>query len=171
MEKNKPKRFTNEFKAKVINEYLDGQGGRRFLAKKYGIRPSTIKYWLDTSDIDIKIAKLNGELEKLTKDIETLVKENTGTVKDQEIWKKKYAALENSYKNKVSSLDNLTLKKKEKALKRNRVDAFIELIRKGEILTEFDERIFNFVLDRAIVPKDKSITFIFLSGHEITIND
>ena len=43
MEKNKPKRFTNEFKAKVINEYLDGQGGRRFLAKKYGIRPSTIK--------------------------------------------------------------------------------------------------------------------------------
>ena len=142
-----------------------------FLQKKYGIRPSTVKYWLDTSDIDIKIAKLNGELEKLTKDIETLVKENTGTVKDQEIWKKKYAELENSYKNKVSSLDNLTLKKKEKALKRNRVDAFIELIRKGEILTEFDERIFNFVLDRAIVHKDKSITFIFLSGHEETIND
>lgn len=85
MEKNKPKRFTNEFKAKVINEYLEGKGGRRALAKKYGIRPSTIKYWLDTSDIDIKIAKLNGELEKLTKDIETLVKENTGTVKDQEI--------------------------------------------------------------------------------------
>ena len=24
MEKNKPKRFTNEFKAKVINEYLEG---------------------------------------------------------------------------------------------------------------------------------------------------
>ena len=34
----------------MINEYLDGQGGRRFLAKKYGIRPSTIKYWLDTRD-------------------------------------------------------------------------------------------------------------------------
>ena len=50
MEKNKPKRFTNEFKAKVINEYLEGKGGRRFLAKKYGIRPSTIKYWLDTRD-------------------------------------------------------------------------------------------------------------------------
>ena len=50
MEKNKPKRFTNEFKAKVINEYLKGKGGRRALAKKYGIRPSTIKYWLDTRD-------------------------------------------------------------------------------------------------------------------------
>lgn len=26
MEKNKPKRFTNEFKVKVINEYLNGKG-------------------------------------------------------------------------------------------------------------------------------------------------
>lgn len=61
--------------------------------------------------------------------------------------------------------------KKVKAVKRNRIDAFIELIRKGEILTEFDERIFNFVLNRAMVHEDKSITFIFLSGHEVTIND
>ena len=123
----------------------------------------------DTSDIDIKISKLNAELEKLVKDIETLVKENTRTVKDQEIWKKKYAELEDSYKNKVSSLDELTLKKKEKILKGNRIDAFIELIRKGEILAEFDERIFNFVLDRAVVHHDASITFIFLYGEEITI--
>ena len=55
MEKNKPKRFTNEFKAKVINEYLEGKGGRRALAKKYGIRPSTIKYWLDTRDKNGKL--------------------------------------------------------------------------------------------------------------------
>ena len=33
MEKNKPKRFTNEFKAKVINEYLNGKGGEDFLPK------------------------------------------------------------------------------------------------------------------------------------------
>lgn len=123
----------------------------------------------DTRDIDIKISRLNAELEKLAKGIETLVKENTWTVKDQEIWKKKYAELEDSYKNKVSSLDDLMLKKKEKILKGNRIDAFIELIRKGEILAEFDERIFNLVLDRAVVHHDASITFMFLSGEEITI--
>lgn len=125
----------------------------------------------DTGDIDIKISKMNAELEKLAKGIEILVKENTTTVKDQEIWKKKYAELEDSYKNKVSSLDDLMLKKKEKILKGNRIDAFIELIRKDETLTEFDERIFNFLLDRSVVHHDASITFIFLSGHEVTIND
>ena len=43
MKKTKPKRFTNEFKAKVINEYLEGKGGRRALAKKYGLIPSIFK--------------------------------------------------------------------------------------------------------------------------------
>ena len=51
----KTKRFTDEFKAKVINEYLEGKGGRRALAKKYGLIPSTIKYWLDTRDKNGKL--------------------------------------------------------------------------------------------------------------------
>ena len=62
MKKTKPKRFTDEFKAKVINEYLEGKGGRRAgkggrraLAKKYGLIPSTIKYWLDTRDKNGKL--------------------------------------------------------------------------------------------------------------------
>ena len=55
MKKTKPKRFTNEFKAKVINGYLEGKGGRRALAKKYGLILSTIKYWLDTRDKDGKL--------------------------------------------------------------------------------------------------------------------
>lgn len=55
MKRTKPKRFTNEFKAKVINEYLEGKGGRRALAKKYGLIPSTIKYWLDTRDKNGKL--------------------------------------------------------------------------------------------------------------------
>ena len=48
---------------------------------------------IDTAEIDNKISKLNDELQGLAKDIETLVKENTKTLKDQEIWKKKYAEL------------------------------------------------------------------------------
>ena len=55
MKKTKSKRFTNEFKAKVISEYLEGKGGRRALAKKYGLIPSTIKYWLDTRDKNGKL--------------------------------------------------------------------------------------------------------------------
>ena len=37
---------------------------------------------IDTTEIDNKIFKLNDELQDLAKDIETLVKENTKTLKD-----------------------------------------------------------------------------------------
>ena len=65
MKKTKPKRFTNEFKAKVINEYLEGKRGRRALAKKYGLIPSTIKYWLDTRDKNGKLNCLNSLLRNM----------------------------------------------------------------------------------------------------------
>ena len=126
---------------------------------------------IDTTEIDNKISKLNDELQGLAKDIETLVKENTKTLKDQEIQKKKYAELEYFYKTKAGVLNDLTLKKKEKSLKANRIDAFTSLLKKGETLTKFDEVIFNLTLDKAVVHKDKSITFIFLSENEVTIND
>lgn len=84
---------------------------------------------IDTAEIDNKISKLNDELQGLAKDIETLVKENTKTLKDQEIWKKKYAELEYSYKTKAGVLNDLTLKKKEKSLKANRIEAFTSLLK------------------------------------------
>ena len=61
---------------------------------------------IDTTEIDNKISKLNDELQGLAKDIETLVKENTKTLKDQEIWKKKYAELEDSFKTKAAVLND-----------------------------------------------------------------
>ena len=46
---------------------------------------------------------------------------------------------------------------------------FIETLKKGELITDFDDAIFNFNLEKAAVHKDKSITFIFLSGIEIKV--
>ena len=40
------------------------------------------------------------------------------------------------------------------------------MLRKGEVQLEWDEAIFNFTLEKAIVHKDKSITFKFYSGYE-----
>lgn len=125
---------------------------------------------IDTTEIDNKIFKLNDELQDLAKDIETLVKENPKTLKDQEIWKKKYAELDYSYKTKAGVLNDLTIKKKEKTLKGNRIDAFTSLLKKGETLTKFDEVIFNLTLDKAVVHHDDSISFIFLSVNEVRIN-
>ena len=43
------------------------------------------------------------------------------------------------------------------------------MLKKGEAQFEWDETIFNFTLEKAVVHKDKSITFKFYSGYEVTI--
>ncbi len=105
----------------------------------------------------------------MNKEFELLVKMNTTAQQDQTIWWKKYAELEDKYKNKESEYNNLISQKEERKLKESNINSFIETLKKGEILLEWDDRIFNFTLEKAIVHKDKSITFKFYSGYGVTI--
>ena len=91
------------------------------------------------------------------------------TQHDQSIWQKKNAELEDKYKNKESEYKNFISQKEERKLKESNINTFIETLKKGEILLEWDDGIFNFTLEKAIVHKDKSITFKFYSGYELTI--
>ena len=65
-----------------------------------------------------------------------LVKMNTKTQQDQSIWRKKYAELEDKYKNKESEYKNLISQKEERKLKESNINTFIETLKKGEILFE-----------------------------------
>ena len=49
------KHYEDDFKNKILNEYLSGNGGSKFLAKKYNISSHTIDTW-------IKIYKRQGNL-------------------------------------------------------------------------------------------------------------
>ena len=64
------------------------------------------------------------------------------------IWWKKYAELEDIYKNKEVELNSLVVKKNEIKLKVNKFNIFIETLKKGELIIDFDEAIFNFNLEK-----------------------
>ena len=49
------KHYDMEFKNKILNEYLSGKGGSKYLGKKYSISYSTIDTW-------IKIYRRQGNL-------------------------------------------------------------------------------------------------------------
>lgn len=123
----------------------------------------------DSSKIDGEINKLTKELEEMANEFNLLVKMNTKTQQDQSIWRKKYAELEEKYKNKESEYKKLVTEKEERKLKESNLKTFIEMLKKGEAQFEWDETIFNFTLEKAVVHKDKSITFKFCSGYEVTI--
>ena len=66
-------------------------------------------------------------------------------------------------------LNSLIEKKNEIKIKISKYNVFIETLKKGELITDWDEAIFNFNLEKAVVHKDKTITFKFYSGFETTI--
>ena len=133
---------------------------------------------LDIPALDKQIETLTNELNDMNKELELLVKMNTTTQQDQTIWRKKYAELEDIYKNKEAELNSLVEKtelnslvekKNEVKLKISKFNALIETLKEAELIIDWDVAIFNFNLEKAVVHKDKSITFKFYSGFETTI--
>lgn len=122
-----------------------------------------------TSKLEAKINKAKESLEEYAKEFRLLIDANTKTIQDQDIWKKKYAELEEKYKNKEEEYNKFIAEKDIKIAKSKEIESFIELFKKSKYIQEWGERIFNFTLEKAVVHKDKSITFVFLSGIEIKV--
>lgn len=127
------------------------------------------KVLCDTAKLDEEINKLSKGIEDIANEFNLLVKMNTKNQQDHSIWRKKYAELEEKYKNKENEYKNLINQKEERKLKESNINSFIETLTRGDILLEWDDGIFNFTLEKAIVHKNKSITFKFYSGYEVTI--
>ena len=66
---------------------------------------------LDTSSLDKQIEALSNELNNMNKEFELLVKTNTTTPQEKTIWRKKYAKLEDIYKNKEAELNSSVMKR------------------------------------------------------------
>ncbi len=83
---------------------------------------------LDASSLDKQIEALSNELNNINKEFELLVKMNTTTQQDQTIWRKKYAELEDIYKNKEAEVNLLITKKNEIKLKISKLNISIETL-------------------------------------------
>lgn len=54
--------------------------------------------------------------------------------------------------------------------KQNKINTFISNLRnKRDAITEFDKELFNIMIDKAVVNRDKSIEFIFNSEYKIKV--
>ena len=83
-------------------------------------------------------------------------------MKSPTIIEKKYAELELNFINTKEKLNELLLERADKVYKVSQIEAFINNLSKlKEEAFTFDEGMFRFLIDRGIVLRDKSITFIF----------
>lgn len=88
-------KYDYEFKKKVVNAYMNGEGGKRFLANKYGVKSSqNIMKWVNAFRIagpDALLPKRKGRRSKVSKlkeskstNIETTTSNNSEYLKQLE---------------------------------------------------------------------------------------
>lgn len=79
--------------------------------------------------------------------------------------------LELKYDKLIRKLKDLEHQKDEVTDKRNKINTFISTLKKkANVISEFDEELFNIMADKAVVHRDKSIEFIFNSGYKVKVD-
>ena len=82
----------------------------------------------------------------------------------------KQKRLELKYDDLIKELKELEHQKEEVMDKRNKINTFISTLEdKVDVISEFDEELFNIMVDKAVVHRDKSIEFIFNSAYKVKV--
>ena len=122
----------------------------------------------DTSKLDIESTKLQSEGEVVAELIIKCIDENANTILDQAEYQKRYTALEERYENIKNRLEEINNKRLERTAKRESMEEFIRILQyNNTILTEFDEELWNAVIEKVRIYSELKITFEFKDGIEL----
>ena len=95
---------------------------------------------------------------------------NASVSQNQDKYLKSYAILEKKYNKLKEELDVLTNQKDDKAKRLVEVKLYLQDMRgTPNYLKKFDDTIWNRVVDRALVNKDRTITFFFKNNQKMAL--
>ena len=127
-----------------------------------------IEKLVDTSALDNKNEKSKFELEEVFGLLNKCVKENAHTTIDQAEYQQKYKDLIERYENTKNIIDEIEEKISEQKIKCKRIGEFIKILdQRDGLLSEFDEDLWNTMIEKVTVRTKNELVFGFKDGREI----
>lgn len=124
----------------------------------------------DTSELDTKVVELQNKMEVISGLVDKMIKENTRTTQNQVEFNKRYDELSAQYESEKNDLDKTLEKRAYKQAQEIKMKAYLEEIKKADnYLPEWSNDVWMIMVEKAIVNRDKTITFKFTSGTEVTM--
>jgi site-specific DNA recombinase len=124
----------------------------------------------DTSELDTKVVELQNKMEVISGLVDKMIKENTRTTQNQVEFNKRYDELSAQYESEKNGLDKTLEKRAYKQAQEIKMKAYLEEIKKADnYLPEWSNDVWMIMVEKAIVNRDKTITFKFTSRTEITL--
>jgi len=124
----------------------------------------------DTSELDKKVVELQNKMEVISGLVDKLIKDNARIAQDQEDFNKKYDELVSQYDATKIALDKTLEKRAYKQAQEIKMKAYLLEIKKADnYLPEWSDDLWMLMVESGTVNRDKTITFKFNGGAEITL--
>ncbi|HEM4769118.1 TPA: recombinase family protein [Streptococcus suis] len=121
-------------------------------------------------EIDEQIKVLETEAEVVSQLVANLISENAIIRQDQDKYLDKYYQLSSKYDGIVQEIESLELERLKKSKRNKELHVFMELLNKQEgLLTDFDELMWETMVESITISKEKEVTLIFKNGLVATI--
>ncbi|HEN0198592.1 TPA: recombinase family protein [Streptococcus agalactiae] len=120
--------------------------------------------------IDEQIKVLETEAEVVSQLVANLVSENAIIRQDQDKYLKKYNQLTSKYEGIVQDIESLELQRRQKSKRNKELQDFIGTLEKlGKVLTDFDELLWESLVESVMINEDKGAKFKFKNGAVVAI--
>lgn len=156
-----------EVKRKFILAYNEFIGDRKQLIEDC---KEMIQILDNTSDLEARLAELSRKAEDIIILVKNLINQNSTEALNQDEFQMKYDSYDLEHKKVIGEIENVGLEIEKKKAQAKYLQMFIDDISsRPNILEAYDEDIWSYLIDKAIVNRDGSITFQFRNGKEIKI--
>lgn len=120
--------------------------------------------------IDEQIKVLETEAEVVSQLVANLVSENAIIRQDQDKYLKKYNQLTSKYEGIVQDIESLELQRMQKSKRNKELQDFIGTLEKlGKVLTDFDELLWESLVESVMINEDKGAKLKFKNGAVVAI--
>ena len=128
------------------------------------------KMLTDFTDLNAEIARQEEEAQIVAELVKAAVKENASSAQSQEAYTQKYEALTRRYEAAAAELDRLHGIQELKSQQDKQMALFIRTLkRQPNQMDSWNDTIWTVMVEKAIVHKDGSITFMFYNGRSVAV--
>ncbi len=115
-----------------------------------------------------EITGLQNECDIVLKLMRQMVRENARVAENQDEYRRRYGVLMKRYDAAKARLDEVTREIERRNTKRVALEGFVEALKKRKsLLTEFDEALWNAVVEKMVVRSADEVIFMLRDGSQI----
>ena len=124
----------------------------------------------DTSSLEAKSDAITAECSKVGEQLRLCIEENARRVQNQEEYERRYSELAERFAELNNQMSDIAGKILEQSVRKEKIRRFLDELRKAEnLVTEFDENLWNAAVDTITVVSRSELVVTFRDGTKISV--